>query len=91
MAARELLRRQREETAVLGIVDGVQLTRGDAVRFPHERGATQNPAIRDDLERTDLEPLVAAAEAKREPADEALDFGRVVRARHSDRDGCAQR
>ena len=44
----------------------------------------QDSAIRDDLERADLQPVVTVAESKRQGPDEALDAGRIVRARDPD-------
>src|SRR5262245_1942972 len=79
-----LLRREREKSAIRRGIDGVQLTRGGTVRLAHERRAEQDSAIDDDLERADLEPFVTAAEGEGQAAYEALDFRRIVCARDPD-------
>ena len=84
-----LLRRQRQEATIRGVVDRVQIVRAGAVRLAHERGAEQNPAIDEDLERTDLQPVIAAAEPERQAGDELLDLGRIFGMRDAKRHGRA--
>ena len=58
-----------------------------AVGLAHERGPEQNPAIDEDLERTDLQPVIAAAEPERQAGDEPFDLGRVLGVRDAERHG----
>ncbi len=83
----DLLRRQCQEATIRRIVDGVQIVRAGAVGLAHERGPEQNPAIDEYLERTDLQPVVAAAEPERQAGDEPFDLGRVFGVRDADRHG----
>src|SRR6476660_3208119 len=71
-----LLRRQREEPAVRGIVDGIQVVSAGAKWIAHERRADQDATIDENLERPDLQPVVPAARTERQAADELLHSGR---------------
>src|SRR5262249_50205600 len=82
----DLLRRQCQESAIPRVVHAVQVVCTQAVRLPHERRADQDAAISDNLERTDLQPLVAAPRSKRQASHEALDLSRLVWAWNADGD-----
>ena len=81
----DLFRRERQETAIAGIVGRVEIARTRPERLSHERRTDQDSAVRDELERPRLQPLVSIAEPERQPVDEALDGGRVACVRDADR------
>ncbi len=82
----DLVRCEGEKSAIRGIVDGVQLARARPVRLAHERRPDQDATVHHDLQRADLQPLVAAAEPYRKGRDPPLDGGGILRVRNPDRD-----
>ena len=73
--------------SVLSVVKRIELPRAATVRRPHERGADQNAAVDNELERPRFEPLVALAEGDRQFIDEALDGRGIARVGDTDCDG----